>query len=120
VYHLDASKFPSAEISYSQGKYSFDSKSEQYFDEAYKKYNMTAKSDRLMKFEIGNTDCLAASGLDIVATPNPAYLYAKPWWMEFFSLTLLIGSALSINVRLVPGMCPYRPMPNLQDLYSVE
>ena len=73
-----------------------------------------------MKYILGNEYATSSSTMTFLASTNYAYLTAKPWWMAFFSLTLLLRDAIVFNGRLTPGFCPYRPIPSIADQYNVE
>ena len=69
--------------------------------------------------KLGNVDEHATSGITMAIAPKIAYLDATPWWMTFFTMGLLFGRPNIINIRLVPGFCPYRPIMNYQDFYDL-
>jgi len=62
--------------------------------------------------KIGNVDEHATSEITMAIAPKMAYLDATPWWMTFFTMGLLFDRPNIINIRLVPGFCPYRPFMN--------
>jgi len=73
-----------------------------------------------MMFQIGNAITRSSSSISVVVAPVEAYINAHPWWVSFFSLTLLVGTVLKIPTRMVPGICPYRPIPNIIDYYEMQ
>ena len=119
-YQVYTTTFTSKDVAYNSGTFGFDARTQKLYSLAYDTYNLTTKTDSLLLYRIGNYLGKASSSMNFAATPNPAYLSAKPWWMSFFSLSLLVGSTQNLPTRLVPGFCPYRPIPSLQDLYNVQ
>jgi hypothetical protein len=65
------------------------------------KLNDTSKADSLMIFQFGNYKARSSSSFKFLAATNPAYLDAKPWWISFFSMMLLIGDVYKMSGRLV-------------------
>jgi hypothetical protein len=65
------------------------------------KLNDTSKADSLIIFQFGNYKPRSSSSFKFLAATNPAYLDAKPWWISFFSIMLLIGDVYEMNGRLV-------------------
>ena len=72
-----------------------------------------------MLVKIGNVDSRSSSGITLAVAPKMAYLNAKPWWMVFFTWSLLIKRPNVINIRVVPGMCPYRPYVAIGDYNNI-
>jgi hypothetical protein len=108
IYKLASEHFEANAMPYNIG-YSFNDDTIIDFEDALAEYNMTAKSDSVIILNLGNNACRAASALKLLIAPSKAYLLAAPWWMSFLSMSLLIGKPITLNYKLLPGQCPYKP-----------
>ncbi len=76
----------------------------------------TSKADPVIWMGIGNVKTYSSVGHYYVIMGNPAYLDATPWWMSFFSGSLLIGERYEVEGNFAPGICPFRTSSKIEDL----
>eukprot|EP01022_Parablepharisma_sp_SALTPOND_P003657 TRINITY_DN114_c0_g2_i2.p1 TRINITY_DN114_c0_g2~~TRINITY_DN114_c0_g2_i2.p1 ORF type:complete len:1536 (+),score=156.85 TRINITY_DN114_c0_g2_i2:822-5429(+) len=82
--------------------------------------NDSAKADPLVWISLGPTRTFSTAGMYFLFAANQAYLNAYPWWISFFSATLLLSDVYKLKGNLVPGFCPFKTFPVTDDLYSVR
>lgn len=51
---------------------------------------------------------------------TPGFAFMRPWWLASFSLSLLTSNTIKIQANLAPGLCPFHPRMNLQDLNQIQ
>ena len=104
---------------YTDGVY-FDSVLDKTITGIVENINGSAQADPTIWIALGNSHTFSSASMTYLLVNNMAYLDAYPWWISFFSGSLLLGRVQRIEGNLAPGLCPFKPLPTTEDLYKVR
>lgn len=82
--------------------------------------NGSAQADPVIWLGLGNSHTFSSASMTYLLVNNMAYLNANPWWISFFSGSLLLGRINKLEGNLAPGFCPFRPLPTTTQLSTVR
>jgi len=83
-------------------------------------FNGSSKADPAIWVSLGPSRAFSSASLAFLLVANTAYLDAYPWWISFFSASLLLGRVNYIDGNLAPGLCPFKTLPTAFDLFNVR
>ena len=98
------------------GEILFDKKSNISLTQFNKNFASTALADQMLIVKFGNFECFSTASATFLGATNPAYIAVRPWFMSFFSASLLMGGVSTFTDSPIPGFCPFRTSLTFNDL----
>ena len=94
----------------------FDKKSNISLNQFNKNFANSALADQMLIVKFGNFEAFSSASAYFLGATNPAYLAVRPWYISFFSATLLMGGVSVFTDSPIPGLCPFRTSLTLNDV----